>query len=258
MNGHNPEPAATRICLVVPCYNEAERLAPEQFLSALRNELRLNLLFVDDGSTDRTGRVLADLCATTPERIRCLRRSVNGGKAEAVREGVLAALSGGYGLIGYWDADLATPLAELKEVASYFESPRINAVLCSRVNLLGRNVRRRLWRHYFGRFSATLISFALRMGVYDTQCGAKLFRANDGLRAVFDRPFTTTWVFDAEILARFQVLTGGGERDMGIIEHPVREWRDVPGSKVRFGNVLRTTVDLCRIRRYVQRNRRGL
>ena len=107
-------------------------------------------------------------------------------------------------------------------------------VLGSRVKLLGRSIERHAWRHYLGRFFATIVSELLRLPVYDTQCGAKMFRATDALRRVLERPFTTSWLFDVEILARFIALEKGGTTAASdrLYELPLNEWRDVAGSKL--------------------------
>src|SRR5512133_574565 len=96
------------LVLVVPCYNEARRLPGERFLEFARAHVRL--LFVDDGSRDETAAVHAELVKAAPGAIAALRLERNQGKAEAVRQGVLAALASSPRLVGFWDADLATPL----------------------------------------------------------------------------------------------------------------------------------------------------
>jgi len=74
----------------------------------------------------------------------------------------------------------------------------------------------------------------LRLGVYDTQCGAKVFRASDELRRVLAEPFRTAWLFDVEILARLIAgdLRGTDAVARRLYELPLDEWRDVPGSKL--------------------------
>src|SRR5690349_3173882 len=97
------------LTLVVPCYNEAERLSAEPYRRALDDYPELNLLFVNDGSRDETLRVLREFEAAAPGRISVLDVQPNQGKAEAVRRGLLEAMGRGTPLVGFWDADLATP-----------------------------------------------------------------------------------------------------------------------------------------------------
>lgn len=235
----------SRLLLVVPCYNEEKRLDVEAF----RAFDGADFLFVNDGSRDGTLRVLESLAASDPKKFSVLDLERNGGKAEAVRRGIAAAIDRGAALTGFWDADLATPLAELPGFLSIFESrPEIEMVLGARVRLLGRDISRHASRHYVGRFGATLISQTLGLAVYDTQCGAKLFRVTDTLRHVFAKPFLSRWIFDVEILARFIEQRGRDAVARSVYEYPVTRWRDVKGSKVRSTDFLRALRDLWRIR----------
>jgi glycosyltransferase involved in cell wall biosynthesis len=239
------------LTLVVPCYNEAERLRPEPYRQALADYPELHLLFVNDGSRDGTLQVLQSYAAADPGRIAVLDVQPNQGKAEAVRRGVIAAFGAGRPLVGFWDADLATPFSQLRDFLEVLRTrPQTDLVLGSRVKLLGRHIDRKTSRHYIGRVLATGAATVLGLAVYDTQCGAKLFRANDDLRAVFDRPFTTRWIFDVEMIARY--IDGAGparvvERAERIYELPLREWVDEPGSKVRTKDGVRAIADLVRL-----------
>ncbi len=236
--------------IVVPCYNEAQRLNADAFVAHARQHGDQNFLFVDDGSRDNTWEVLQALCARLPERCWCLRLTQNSGKAEAVRQGLLAALARNPEIVGYWDADLATPLAAIEDLRSVFRTrPEVNIVMGSRVKLLGRAIERKLARHYIGRVFATLASFVLRLPVYDTQCGAKLFRASDATRSIFATPFRTSWVFDVEMLGRYVQLVGPAAAQATIVECPLHAWVDVPGSKLRLWHGLRAAWDLLLIRR---------
>jgi hypothetical protein len=148
---------------------------------------------------------------------------------------MLDALATGADFVGYWDADLATPLNALSKFLQLMDDrPDIDVVLGSRVKLLGRSIERHAWRHYLGRVFATLVSQLLRLSVYDTQCGAKMFRASDELRGVLADPFRTAWLFDVEILARLIAASPRGTADVAqrLYELPLDEWRDVPGSKL--------------------------
>jgi glycosyltransferase involved in cell wall biosynthesis len=237
------------VLLVVPCYNEAERLDARAYLAALAQHRSLSFLFVDDGSSDGTRRVLADLCARAGERARVLALDRNVGKAEAVRRGILQGLPASPRLFGYWDADLATPLDAVPEFLAVFRRrPEVDVVLGARVQLLGRSITRRAVRHYSGRVFATGASLVLRLPVYDTQCGAKIFRTCDNTRAAFLTPFRTRWVFDVEIIARY-VQACGGESDAEdrIYELPLERWTDVPGSKLSASQMIRAGADLSRL-----------
>jgi dolichyl-phosphate beta-glucosyltransferase len=239
------------VTLAVPCYNEAARFDAGAFAEALDRMAGLRLLFVDDGSTDGTPGHLERLRARVAERVHVRTLPLNKGKAEAVRQGVLAALGEGAPIVGYWDADLSTPLAELPALADTLaEWPGVEIALGSRVQLLGRDIQRSAARHYVGRAFATLASLILRLPVYDTQCGAKLFRATPAVRAAFERPFETRWTFDVELLARFSAAArsdGGPPPEARLREVPLARWREVPGSKLGLADAPGIARDLFRI-----------
>jgi dolichyl-phosphate beta-glucosyltransferase len=245
---------AERTTIVIPCYNEATRLNTEAFrLFHRENEGRVDFLFVDDGSTDATSSVLGRLAKDLAGGARVLRLERNRGKAEAVRRGVLAALDEPCAFVGFWDADLATPLEAISDFRQVLESrPTIEMVFGARVSLLGRDIRRRARRHYSGRLFATVTSIALQLPIYDTQCGAKLFRVTPAVRALFESPFLSRWFFDVEIVARRirAERTGRGIPAAEVIfEFPLFRWTDVPGSKLRAIDFVRALVDVLRIRR---------
>ena len=219
--------------VVVPCFNEEHRLDVEAFLALARSG-RLRLVFVDDGSTDATSKVLGHL-ASRHGALDVHRLPHNAGKAEAVRQGMRRALAEGAEVVGYFDADLATPPSELLRLVEVAEArPELAGVLGCRVARLGATIDRSALRHYLGRIFATLASASLRVSVYDTQCGAKLFRAGDGLRAALARPFRSSWSFDVELLGR--LLRGEGDTPAlgagDFAEVPLEAWHDVPGSKL--------------------------
>jgi glycosyltransferase involved in cell wall biosynthesis len=250
--GGEPPPDAT-VALVVPCYKESRRLGVEAFLDATGRYPWLHLLFVDDGSRDDTFAVLESLAERAPGRVSVRSLPTNAGKAEAVRQGLLHALEAGHAFVGYWDADLSTPFDALPDFLQVFRAkPRVEVILGSRVMLLGRTIRRKAARHYVGRLFATGASLVLDLPVYDTQCGAKIFRATDRLREVFRKPFTTRWLFDVEMLGRYVDACRDGaateaSRDLPIYELALRSWIDEPGSKVRARDGLRAAADLLRL-----------
>ena len=126
----------------------------------------------------------------------------NRGKAEATRYGLQAVATAEHGaaLVGFWDADLATPLDAVSNFAATLaEREQIEMVFGARVALLGRQINRLPSRHYLGRIFATLASTVLSLQIYDTQCGAKMFRNNENFRSVIAEPFDSPWIFDGAL-----------------------------------------------------------
>ena len=189
-----------------------------------------------------------------PLQIEVLALAKNSGKAEAVRQGMNSSLKGSFDYVGYWDADLATPLAAIEKFCSLFESTDAEIVIGSRVRLLGRNVERKAMRHYLGRVFATCASILLDISVYDTQCGAKLFRNSQLLHQVFSKPFKVKWTFDVEILARFLILKKSipSKTSNQWIELPLTEWIDVKGSKVKLVDFIKGGLEFCTLIYYLR------
>jgi hypothetical protein len=160
---------------------------------------------------------------------------------------MLTGIAGGAKYVGYWDADLATPLGAIPEFVSRLEAdPELLLVMGARVRLLGRNIVRKAHRHYLGRVFATCASAVLRLPVYDTQCGAKLFLNSEPVVLAFKEPFISRWVFDVEVLARL-LRCGGLNPEAVIYEVPLTEWHDMKGSKVRARDFWIALWDLARI-----------
>ena len=253
---------APRVVMVVPCYLEAERLKPAAFLQFLPSRPWLTFLFVDDGSGDRTGEVLASIQSACPAQVRVHRLAAHFGKDEAVRVGLLEAARSAPDYVGFWDADLATPLDAIDDfVALARRRPEVDLLIGARVNLMGRVIRRRALRHYVSRVFATAASLALDLPIYDTQCGAKLFRASGEVLAAFAARFHSRWIFDVEILERYLALPvgdGGPPRRARIHEVVLREWSEVPGSKLRTRDFLWSFVEVLGVwRRRLARRASG-
>ena len=92
-------------------------------------------------------------------------------------------------------------------------------------------------------------SVVLGLDVYDTQCGAKVFRDGPALRAALAQPFASRWVFDVELLGRLHGGMAGapGLPASAFLEVPLGEWRDVSGTKLGLRSAARAALDLARI-----------
>ena len=238
--------------IVVPCYNEAQRLDRDAYQSFVSRTSGVDFVFVNDGSTDDTAAVLSALITCAPDRLSLINCERNRGKAEAVRIGMSYALTRARRYAGFWDADLATPLTEIPRFAATLDArPACEICFGARVKLLGRAIERRAYRHYGGRLFAAAASIVLQLPVYDTQCGAKLFRVSPHTVALFAEPFLGRWTFDVEIIARLkQELASSEHREAAdaIYELPLDEWRDVRGSQVKSIDFVLGLVELARIR----------
>ncbi|MDH5638401.1 MAG: glycosyltransferase [Nitrospinota bacterium] len=240
-----------KTALIIPCYNEDKRLAPEEYHQFLEKHGDIDMIFVDDGSSDGTFALLELIASQNPGRVFPLRLEQNSGKAEAVRRGVLDSFERGYEFAGYWDADNATPLRLAPELIADLQGKSVEMVMGSRVSILGKQILRSHGRHYLGRMFGTLASFILGLQIYDTQCGAKVFRNGDVMRKAFGEQFETDWTFDLELIAR--AILAGREKTPGapasaiVIEHPLDEWVDVPGSKLKASHGFRILRDLWKV-----------
>jgi glycosyltransferase involved in cell wall biosynthesis len=236
-----------RSCIIVPCYNEEDRLPIAEYRRFLSGGGGVDLLFVNDGSTDGTQEVLSSFRNTFPDGVDVLQLEKNSGKGEAVRQGAIHALGKKrYAYIAYFDADLATPLEQVFPLAAALEKKGSSMSFGSRVKRLGVRVERKPLRHYVGRIFATEASLLLGLPVYDTQCGAKLFSAELGAK-LFQAPFLSRWFFDVEIFFRLKACLGGGDVGEHAIEVPLEVWVEKGDTKVRFSDFLGAPFELLRI-----------
>lgn len=254
--------------IVIPCFNESERLNRAAFLAFVEHRQDIELRFVNDGSSDDTIPLLREMERENPERIRVCDLPENQGKAEAVRQGMLEAVEEGFRFVGFWDADLATPLESIPVFYDVLRRRRhIDVVVGTRMKLLGHNVERKRLRSLCGRLFATASVGVLNTRVYDTQCGAKLFRVNRRMQKWLSQPFQSRWIFDVELLARMQVLldqeklAAKSEQPAGsnyvqdkdfqlrqrVFELPLDGWHDVAGSKLKGRDFVKAASELARL-----------
>lgn len=240
------------VCIIVPCYNEARRLPVDAFVAYLSEQSGVSFCFVNDGSTDQTQTILAQMQTQYPNQITVLNMPQNAGKAGAVRAGMLhsaekGSATGAFDYLGYFDADLATPLSAIADLSAVLDQRlALELVMGSRIKYLGTDIRRDPIRHYAGRIVATFISSILKLPVYDTQCGAKLFRHGVVL-PLFQESFLSPWLFDVELLARLIQRHGREQVLQYVAEHPLRQWVEMDGSRIRPSYYVKLWYELYRI-----------
>ncbi len=234
--------------LVVPCYNEENRINIPCYLESLQKLPHLHVVFVNDGSKDNTLQVLQSLKNQLPQQISILDLKTNAGKANAVFEGFQTVIALQPDYLGYIDADLAVSLEEFQTLITIAKQENKNFVFGSRWKRIGSNIDRKMSRHYIGRIFATIASSILGLDVYDTQCGAKVFDLQTA-KHVFSKPFTVNWVFDVEIFFRLLQIYPREKFAEYATEFPLKEWRDVEGSKVKFSHSINILKDFLALRR---------
>ena len=235
--------------IVIPCFNEGQRLNTSLFVEFVRHHENITFVFVNDGSTDNTHDLLMTMADEFPQMIHIVELKSNSGKAEAVRSGINYILKNNKpSLVGYWDADLSTPLSEIFQFIHFLkEHQEILFLMGCRLKRLGANIARSKNRHYSGRIFATAVSIILKLPVYDTQCGAKLMRPKLAEK-IFRDEFISRWFFDIELIARIVAEFGHLKTLDCIYEFPLETWIDQGKSKVKIIDFLRSPIELIRIR----------
>ena len=229
---HDPE-----LSLVIPCYNEANRIGPtiEAVLAFLTTKpYASEVILVLDGCTDDTARVLGPFAGRQVNcDVRIVENPVNRGKGACTRQGMLAA-SGQLRI--FTDADLSYPISGIDRFVD--ELQNADVVIASRETsgikyaTMTRRAITTLSRFVMDRFFVR--------GIPDTQAGFKGFRA-DVARDLFGHQRVNGFGFDAEILYVAQM------RKYRIVP-VVLSWEDVPGSKVRIArDVPKMALELCAI-----------
>ena len=221
------------LCIIIPVYNEEKRLPMQAFHSFISTHLHLYWLFVNDGSTDNSEELLGELTGVFPERVQVLSHVENKGKAEAIRSGVLAAKKWkDFSQIGYWDADLSSPLMGILALQSFLsEHPQTGLVIGSRKRTTDNAISQPWLRYLLGRGFARIVTWLFHLPYFDTQCGAKIGKA-DLLYQVCEVPFLSKWLVDIELIMRLQ----NAFPKQKIVELPLPQWTHKGGSKLQIAH----------------------
>jgi dolichyl-phosphate beta-glucosyltransferase len=159
--------------------------------------------------------------------------------------------------VGYADADFSTPACEIIRLIEEISRGDKKVIMGSRIRRLGTKIHRSPLRHYLGRGFATFTSLVLKVPVYDTQCGAKLFQVGPPFREALAEPFLSAWIFDVEILGR--LLTGSpGLVETDFMEVPLLQWNEVKGSRFSGLPMLYACLELAIIYLKLAGKRRAL
>jgi dolichyl-phosphate beta-glucosyltransferase len=228
------EPASTQLSIVIPCYNEEQRLPRtiEQIERYLAGKgLSYELILVDDGSTDGTRKIM-DAAAERNRSVRLEALPHNRGKGRALAEGVAAARGAE---ILVTDADLSTPIEELDKLMAELRKGAGVAIASRALRGSRVEVSQPIYRVLMGKAFNLLVQAVLLPGVWDTQCGFKLFRG-DIAHEVFAELTTDGFGYDPEVLYRAK------KRGEKIAEVPV-VWRNSAPTKV---SPIKSSLDMFR------------
>ncbi len=247
MNFTNVEPAQM-YAMVVPCYNEEKRFPFKEFLSFAKEHPEVLLCFVNDGSKDQTVAVLRGLQAESPDNICVYSMKQNGGKSEAVRKGMhYVHKNFDAEFIGFLDADMATKPEEWLQMAKYQEQyAQYGAIVGSRIQRLGANIRRDDNRSIFSSIIKKFIHVILKTPFQDSQCGAKIFHRSL-VPALFNQSFMTPWLFDVEIFLRLQRKFGKTTLQKGVLEYPLMHWTEVGDSRLKLKDTIKIPMQLLQL-----------
>ena len=237
-----------KVLIVIPCYNEERRLPQSDFKNYFNTHPEVEFLFANDGSKDRTMDMLQQLTQDYPQA-HVFDGGANQGKANVIRAAFRHALDHfDFDYIGFFDADLATPLDEIQHFMQVVEQKKELLMICgSRVQRLGSNIHRKPMRHYMGRTFATAVSRILCLPVYDTQCGAKIL-AKAAAETVIQEPFMSRWFFDVEIFARIILNYGYRSCIDQCFEYPLDTWIEKGDTRLKTKDFLRTPLELLKLR----------
>ena len=233
--------------VVIPCYNEEKRLLNKKFTKFIIKNSGYHLCFVNDGSKDKTLEVLYKLRKGREDFITVYDCKKNGGKAKAVRLGILhMAKQDDLDYIGFLDADLSTDLADFDGLVSIIEKSKFKIVSGSRISRIGANIKSGGVRKIISIIINFIIRKILKMEFNDTQCGAKIFH-KDVIEIVFKEKFVTKWIFDVEIFKRIILHFGLKKAKEIICEKPLKRWIHVGGSKLSMRDSLKIVFQLGQI-----------
>jgi SAM-dependent methyltransferase len=258
-----PERLRGQVRIIVPAYREQRRLPRllGQVAATAQAGLfphHLTITIADDGSPKPESEAMQlqveNLRQQFPllaDRLEFRRFAVNHGKGYVLRSLFAETLTAGAcETVGFLDADGSTPFTEILRGLELLEgADGLDVVIGSRIRCLGRTLGRRWQRHLSGRIFATIVGMLFGIPIYDSQCGAKLFRLRVLDQALLQLCADNRWLFDTQLLIALWT------RGQTIHEMPV-DWRETEGSKVSLlRDSTRMLVGLLKFRTAMARHR---
>lgn len=213
----------------------------QQFLKEAKQKNHIDFLFIDDGSTDLFFVTMKTLCSSNfLENVKIVRLENNMGKGFALKKGITESIRMGYYFIGILDADFSAPISEISKLFAIIEQSEIDVICGSRKRTKDNSISTSIFRFASGRVFNLLVRFKLKITMYDTQCGCKVFR-NTSLfeKLVADIKEPERWLFDLQILVRATSLK------LEITELPLDVWIHQSNSKLRFIQAAKACANLA-------------
>ena len=234
--------------IILPCYNEETRLRTNKINDFVSSQDEYDILFVNDGSTDATDKIIENICSMSANRVFRTSLSKNSGKGEAIRNGFNYIINNldinNISFIAYLDSDLSTSLTEIARIKKIALQDNTNADFISGIRLdrAGSEIKRSFIRHIISRVFSTVSSFILKINYYDTQCGCKIFTVKIG-KEIFVEKFVTKWLFDIEIYLRLKRK----KLDKNIVEIPLLRWEEVGKSHIKIKDFIIAPILLIKL-----------
>jgi dolichyl-phosphate beta-glucosyltransferase len=239
----------TSIFLIVPCFNEEKRMDIEKFRKLLRQYENLEIVFVDDGSSDATPKIMSEFQKEF-ENATAIRLSENIGKANALRFGmnhVITLMNNNIesSWIGFTDSDAQISFVDvasaLEKVWENSNVDEVHSVFATRP----RSLETPRFRKIVGLLIARFLRLGFKMDLpEDSQCGLKFFRLNKLLEESIQQKFETKWFFELELCLRFIRASFYPK----VLEIPLTSLGDSVDSKVRLSSVVSIMRELLHIK----------
>lgn len=227
-----------KLSVIIPCYNEAERIADtlEKVATYVRTkQFQAEVIIVDNGSGDETISIAESFKNKIDGLI--VMRKKGYGKGWAVKEGMLAATGD---LRLFMDADNSTDISQADTLLPFIDQG-YDVVISSR-KIEGAIVThpQPAYREWLGRLFAFVVSMIIPLGIKDTQNGFKLF-TKEAAEKIFRRQTSFYWAFDVEILALAQKF-GFKIKEVPIV------WMNDERSRMNFKGMIQMLLDIIVIR----------